>query len=230
MNRLLLLRVPGGRFTPKSIPNLKLWLSASGLSGLAVNDPIGTWSDASGQGNNATQATTAAKPTAKLLGSRMSAWFDNSDDMLSLAGIPLGTVHTVFAVLNFDNLVDGVILGAAAASGYLFYHDAANLYYSAGGTFGSKAHGMVTGSTYVLEIVRDGTAVEQFRNGTSLGGITLGVNTSFGNLASVGSHTTPSNYIGAYFGEIVVYSTALSATDRAKVRRYLGRRHGVVVV
>ena len=49
-------------FTPRSLSGLKLWLAADRIAGLSDGDPVTTWSDLSGQGNNATQGTGAAKP------------------------------------------------------------------------------------------------------------------------------------------------------------------------
>src|SRR5205085_10552927 len=47
-------------FDPSTIPNMAVWLKADALS-LSDGDPIGTWTDSSGNSHNGTQATTANK-------------------------------------------------------------------------------------------------------------------------------------------------------------------------
>ena len=43
--------------------NLKLWLKADSITGLANNDPVNLWTDQSGNNNNANQNTETYKPT-----------------------------------------------------------------------------------------------------------------------------------------------------------------------
>jgi len=53
---LLALPLRAGDDWPKSVAGPKLWLKADGIAGLSNNDPITTWSDSSGQGNNCTSS------------------------------------------------------------------------------------------------------------------------------------------------------------------------------
>ena len=47
------------------LAGLVLWLSASAIGGLADGDPVVTWPDSSGQGNDVTQATASKRPLYK---------------------------------------------------------------------------------------------------------------------------------------------------------------------
>src|SRR5690606_14284499 len=48
-------------FSPADIAGLKLWLDATAITGLSDSDPVTTWVDQSGEGNDATQSSSGAK-------------------------------------------------------------------------------------------------------------------------------------------------------------------------
>jgi hypothetical protein len=53
-----------GAFVPTDISGCQLWFAASAITGLSDGDAVSTWSDASGNGNDATQSG-AARPVYK---------------------------------------------------------------------------------------------------------------------------------------------------------------------
>lgn len=74
-------------FSPLDIEGCVLWLDASQES-FANNDPVGTWTDRSGNLNDAVQFTDGYRPIFKtnILGSMPGLLFDGSDDKLVTAG------------------------------------------------------------------------------------------------------------------------------------------------
>lgn len=92
----------GAGFDPRSIPGLALWLDASRLT-LNDLDPVTTWPDLSGNGRDATQATTSKKPTFKIDGTRRVVEGDGTDDGLVAAGFDLtgASAITVFLVARW---------------------------------------------------------------------------------------------------------------------------------
>lgn len=77
MSRLLRL-LTGGGFSPLSISSLSLWLDAQDNSSLTFNSStISAWSDKSGKGNNAAQATSSLQPqyTASIINNRPALFF-----------------------------------------------------------------------------------------------------------------------------------------------------------
>ncbi|MBI4238107.1 MAG: thrombospondin type 3 repeat-containing protein [Deltaproteobacteria bacterium] len=64
-----------------------LWLRASDLTSLSDGDPVSTWTDASGAGNDATQTTEERRPTFRtnVVGGKPVIRFDEFDDGLSIA-------------------------------------------------------------------------------------------------------------------------------------------------
>jgi len=107
---LLLLRK---RFNPRNLPNLQLWLDATRIA-QADSTSVATWSDQSGNGYDATQGGSAARPTfiASGLNGLPVVRFDGTDDRLS---IPSSTatfkflhsdVSTVFIVAKAGVVTD----------------------------------------------------------------------------------------------------------------------------
>lgn len=89
---------PGG---VGSTSNIETWLDASTISG-ADNDPISSWTDISGNGNNATQGTGSFQPTLKtgVLNGLPVIRFDGTDDRLDFASNITSTAITSFIVYS----------------------------------------------------------------------------------------------------------------------------------
>lgn len=101
----------GAAWTPASIAGLSLWYDATQLAGLANNDPVATWTDASGNANNATQGTASARPTYKtnVQNSKPAVLFDGVDDFMSFAALPLDSWVGVVLKGNGLRDLDGII-------------------------------------------------------------------------------------------------------------------------
>lgn len=93
-------------------PSLLLDLEADAGLGLNDNDPVATWTNQNGSGNNATQGTPASRPTFKATagpGSRPTVRFPG---ILSLgSSIALGSACTIFCVLKPRISHIGTIIG-----------------------------------------------------------------------------------------------------------------------
>jgi hypothetical protein len=76
---------------------LKVWLKADAITGLHDGDAVGTWSDQSGNGFDATQATAGNKPTYKtsILAGKPVVRFDGVGDELDFSGSALGIFNNV---------------------------------------------------------------------------------------------------------------------------------------
>lgn len=93
-----LLLAKAGGFHPLQIANCQLWLDAAQITGLVDADPVTTWNDLSGNARNASQATSANKPTYRTS---------------QINGLP---------VVRFDGTDDFMTAGSAA--NWVFLHDA----------------------------------------------------------------------------------------------------------
>jgi hypothetical protein len=104
--------------TPDQIAGLKLWLKADSLS-LSDGDPVSTWADSSGNGNDATQGTAGLRPLYKtnIVGGKPVVRFDGTDDYLALTGLNL-TDFTAFVVYQTSG--NNVLLGNAGTNFQIF--------------------------------------------------------------------------------------------------------------
>ncbi len=85
------------RFNPSKIAGLGLWLNAEKITGLSNGDPVVTWEDQSGNGNDHTQATGSKRPTYRtdVVNGKPVVRFDLVDDILSPVAAVANTDFTV---------------------------------------------------------------------------------------------------------------------------------------
>jgi len=85
--------------------------SADTITGLEDGDPVGTWPDQSGNGNDLTQATAAKKPLYKvnIQNGKPAVLFDGSDDNMSGSGTH-AQPNTFFSVIKLETAVTSKVL------------------------------------------------------------------------------------------------------------------------
>jgi hypothetical protein len=233
MNRRVVL---AATFAPTDISGLKLWLKADSLA-LSDGDPVTTWPDSSGQGNNAAQATGSKKPTykASIQNGRPAVRFDGVDDALKVSSITLPTFFTIFVAGRFTNAAPMFVEQSADANandGFYFYGNNGNIAvirrtsaHSANGAanwMGSTA--AIVGLTY------DGTHAVR-RNGAdvTITG-TAGTTRPNSNVTAdlfLGSRNEASIFSSGDFFEILIYGSPLSSADRLRVETYLNGRWAI---
>ncbi len=219
----------GGVFTPLKLPGLELWLDASQIVGLNDGDPVATWSDLSGNGNHATQATGSKRPLWKtaIVNGRAVVRPDGVDDYLATASASPtlaqpGTVYIVGALAAGGYLIDSVGGGRNAITDQ---SGLASLFAGNGPIQSSQAVGTTiriwtatfNGATSILRVngvqKLSGDAGSQSQNGFVIcarTGGTLGFNA--GDVC-----------------EYIVSSLLHSASDMQRTERYLGAKYGIAV-
>ncbi len=95
---------------PPQFVNLRVWLKADAIMGLVDDDPVATWIDSSGYGNDATQATSSKRPTYKtgIQNGLPAVRFDATDDGM--------VTPLVIAALPVTAIVVYIIRGEAGAA------------------------------------------------------------------------------------------------------------------
>jgi hypothetical protein len=222
----------------------------------ADTHPVGLWQDQSGQGNHASQATAGSKPVLRtgIVAGRAAVRSDGLDDYLDLgkpAALNLAAGLTVFTVFALRNLAaSGKYLlanfnAAGSVSQFARWHklttaqhaeweqehtDATSL-----SVEDSAAIGAV-GEFHVSEAVRDdGAKTVQLLTDGAAGGSgsyaakTVAAYASAGNTALFRGGSFNGAYAAADLCELLVYNAALTASDRSRVRAYLGGRYGITV-
>lgn len=207
------------------ISGLKAWFRADRIAGLNDGDLVTTWSDSSGNGNHATQATAANKPTYKLniFNGQPVVRFAATDYLATSAFTELAQPNTVFIVAtgaetNGAQFLDGIDVNKRHA----IYQagGATNLY--AGATLNGMAHDSAK-HVYVAifagassKLYRDGGAASTGDAGAhALTGVTLAAEYT-GNAGQVGDTS-----------EFLLYAGTVAIANINVIGSGLASRYGI---
>jgi hypothetical protein len=221
-------------FEPSDIAGLKVWLKDT-VSG-SDNDPVSTWPGSDANTNDFVQATSGRKPTLQKAerNGLDAVLFDGSDDLLDggdlqsefgnsaasvfIAYAPTSDSHYTLLV-NSDN--DAWFMHEVGAFQGLFRTSTVSSFADSTPTNGWHVFTLVTGSDYRVWV--DGVAdaenpkTASWDNGSTffyLGG------------RSFDDPQAQNRHMAGLVGEVLIYDTALSSTDRATVEAYLLARWG----
>ena len=225
-------------FSPKLLPGLKLWLSAGAL-GLRDGDPVASWTDLSGRGNNATAAgTVPPKYRANAANGQAAVTLDGATNYFQF---PNGDFQ------NMGNFGIYCVLsntGAGQSNPRIFLNGTCSTSVSSFQLQGSQEFGMYFGadvshflSTSSAPLTASYSLIGLSYNGTSMSA-TKGGTVIAGPLAVAAppAPAGPVGYIGgdgsgsAFAGgitEILVFLPALAPASDQKVTGYLKARYGL---
>jgi hypothetical protein len=230
-------------FSPLSINGLQAWYRADNLP-LNDGDAVSTWMDQSGYSNHATQSG-GNRPTYKtgiqngkpmvlfapassqyMRANGVAAAFTGADMPMSLfiALKPdaLGAQRTAASFASTVTTTPFFRLIQSAANAWTMGRrdDASAAKAASGGTVDTNAH--------LIGVVFTGTTVTVYDNGAVIGaaGADLDVGTLTVDSFAIGTlaRAAPTEFFSGYQGEIIVYNSALSTTDRQRVETYLNAR------
>lgn len=208
----------GGDLAALYLPGPGWWFTDAGKGSPAGDtDPIRVWADASGNGRDLTQATTASRPQARLVGGRWRAVFDGVDDWVQADGFARsGGVGVVQAACN-TSAANGqrAWWAGGAVSDYL----SAYLSFSAYRFAGTGALNLDAGWGYESGVFRtraltyDGVTARTYRDGVA--GPTATPTTAVGSptVLTVGGNAGGGEHWGGDVAAHVVASRELSAAD-----------------
>lgn len=231
-------------WNPKTYSGLELWLDSNDSETITLNGgTVSQWDDKSGNNYHVSQGTASNQPTLtpNALNSRDVLRFDGGDWLQNLVATPVGgsTNRTIFIVANYTGSgIDGI--------DYLLYLGTAAASPSYGSIFGisqeiavrvSNGNRIWTTSAgadhMILTVSLDGTNntdVSAWQNGAALtisstfGSQTINTNSRF----YVGGPTsTVGNLLEGDIAEVLVYSSALSTSQRQQVESYLSNKWGI---
>lgn len=223
-------------FTPLSLSPERWFAATSIVAG--DGDPIATWTDLSGNGHNATQASATSQPayTVDAIGSLPALLFDGVDDFMVTASTPNGMVEsTIFIVFNplitsqqqiliewQDSGVFHFWLNGGASKAECFFRS------SEPQQAGSWSTGWQLGTArYDANPVyrKNGVAGTTVSNSGDLPnpadpiGICIKTNSS-------GAPVDPQPLVG-YVAEILIFARALTDTEVTSVETYLNHKYSL---
>jgi hypothetical protein len=227
------------RFKPTDIAGCRLWLSGDYLVG-NDGDALSAWADRSGQGRDAAQATGSQQPLLKKgangINGRNVVKFDGVDDRMTFttASITAFTVFICYSVHTKGAIFGGPFSwGTTGEAGFILSANegTTGLYTphltikNAADVETSNQKGPNQYSIPYGPVIEDwDSAPVYFRSAFSQ---TLAAGASGYGLA--GAIGFGNDYLGVNVAEIIVYDTALSAANKAKVRRYLSGKYFIPI-
>jgi hypothetical protein len=236
----------GGAVAPSPVSGMAVWYDANdaGTFTYSSSNIISQWGDKSGNSRNATQATVASQPTrvTGVINGLPVVRFDGSNDSMSFTNILNGdTSFTLFWVLRPRNVSSGTYQPSFSSQttspdmddGALHFINPTG--YGASYPFVTKSwssydntNTYVANTSYLMEFIADGSVFKVFRNGTqestnkNVGSAPAYTNTN------IAKQNNPAGRFGAFdFGEILIYTTALSGADVTTNRNYLNSKWGL---
>lgn len=225
-------------WTPSNLSagvTLSLWLKGdTGLTGTTTGSDffVSGWADQSGNSNDASQGTTAAKPTTvpSGLNNYQTLRFDGTDDFMQISdaatldmqafGVsifimakPIGTAGSNDRMLFKDGTYD---TGLDGAGNETTFSNGTTVVYGSGNSYTND-------NFQIFEVVSNDS---YYVNGTAVTGVTsisLGADNSNQVLISSASG---SDFLNAEYAEIVMVQGNVSDGDRQKIEGYLAQKYG----
>lgn len=236
-------------FTPASITALSLWLDGADSTTITTVTGVSQWNDKSGNAYNLTQSTTSLQPTRTgnylnfqsnyYLNVPFSAMNNFSTWSIFLLINPISASNWImvkqkdgantYNVISMTYNTSGGGGPQTGTSGYLYWRS-----YNSGAQAAS-ANALSTSTVQIFNIIYDGTNLYIYINGT--------LNSTTAGAFAIQNDTSPSNYtLGCWIqsssvintgvtsfqlGEMLSYSTNLSATNRQTLEGYLAWKWGI---
>ncbi len=240
--RLLRPRATG--FNPRSLSGLLAWYDPSDASSVTLNGSnISQLADKSGNGRNATQSTAAVQParvSAVQNGLSVCRFNGTTRNDELVVSIPMSSAVTLFWLGTPTTGKDDTYLVSGSGSGgrpaiisrYTLIVGGLGLrrdyaYFGGGGDSAVIATS-ASGFSVVAYTLTDGVSVIGYLNGTQTVSATPANTISGLNIIRLGSASAVA-FANADLGEFLVWNRVLSASERQRVERYLGRKWGITV-
>lgn len=231
----------GGIITsPSTYAGLQVWLKPEAITGLNNQDPVASWPDSSGNGNNMAASGTnrpvweSAPFVDNKGGVRFTYTSNQYMQLASNTAVDLTGDLAIFAVVRFTTVSKGstsqnTVLSKDYTRYELYEYQSLEASYI-GGTANpaNSASGALAATTvYLLELHRASGAVTLFKNAVQQASATnTASNTgtyplTLGNRASA---LTSGNALNGDLLEVFIYNQARSSTEKTNLRSYIANR------
>lgn len=220
-------------FAPDAVAGMDLWLAADDLA-LSDGDPVGTWADLSGAGNDATQGSSGQKPTFKtgIINGLPVVRFDGSDDFLASNASMSLTTRTLIAVIKLAGSGYRTIVGASSTNALQWRIDSGtgvqtlNRQYTA--AIGSSSTDVGTSAFRILAATFTDNASHAFYlDGAADGSGSHSGTITSGRTATIGTNPTAGEWLNGDLAELIAYDSVLGSGDLGAVTAYLQAKYAL---
>jgi len=232
--------------------NIGLWLKADDITA-ADGSAVGAWPDASGNGNNASQATSGREPlfyNTSALNNMPIVRFDGNDDQLLVADADIldnSAGLSLFAVVrptNLDGNPRGVLGKRISFSentnyAYTWFFYSSNALYTdivtANDRFNTGAATYANANNYLLNMIYDGSLASGVRanvydgesNVVTAAETSASIMNSTADLALGALNADYGTYLGGDYGEIVQFNLPVNTAQRILINNYLAAKYNI---
>ena len=223
-------------FVPTSITGCQLWLDANDSASLVLSgSTLTTWNDKSGNLRNATKYQTVA-PSYSATGFNNLPGIVMSTGQSLYAPMPASTCSTAISVFivfiktgaadNFETIFTRTTGGAKDAPIDLYNATRSTTSTQQNYYFSSFNIATATSAT-LFDIVVTPTNWSEWANGTSMMNATISGYADTATKFFIGTRDDNGVKFTGAIGEIIVYNTAVSTTDRQTIEGYLAWKWGL---
>lgn len=230
-------------FDPRSVPGCRLWLDALDSSTLTGTSPVTAWRDKSISVNNATGV--GSPSISASINGRNAMYFNGSSYFTGSISSGSTTQLTIFMVAQlispFATFAGLLCFGNPSQVDYdndgslpiTMYIDQSAIYGARNSS--SQQTPISAGVPFMYVLQYDGAAINSWKDGTIQTNPQISVPktgtftyTNYAVAARAGSIVGQLPWTG-YIGEILVYQSPLSITERQRVQGYLAQKWGTTI-
>lgn len=223
-------------FQPVDISGCQLWLDAADSSSITLSGSnVTAWVDKSGNGNNTTirgiptLATVSGNKYINLTSG--SAGFNGS---ISITGNTVSTFAVIIIPANATNAARIVSLGNTADLDYnsisrviLYLPFSADIRTYRNGIIATISNTASTTIPRIVAAVYDNTNGYVYLNGNSSSGASNGTFAISAYGVGINARYTDGEYFTGYVGEVIVYNTAVTNSQRIQIEAYLAQKWNI---
>ena len=229
------------RFSPLRLAGCIFWAEADQITGLVDGDPVTTWFDLSGNGNNPTQSTASKKPTYKtnIVAGKPVVRFATDDELATSVVATFNFVNATLVLVR-TNLTNFVPLDVAAAPGgdneSTFYGKAALHGQPLGGSNSQLPH-QDSPAGFAVEVGvfgQDDQDLAYYLNGVASNQAIIGTTgdyTAVNRAVSLGNRyqSVSGEFYDGDIATVIIFNRKLSVMEIAWLSQQLGAKYGIAV-
>lgn len=216
-------------FAPTDIAGCVLWLRADGITGLSDGDPVTTWADESGEGNDATQATTAKKPSYEtgVLNGKPVVRFDGVDDELSGISVAKSGAYSLFVVAKKVGAITGGLLDFNRSDNFGSYFESAGKFALNHRNTEAIYTPNVPETWWLLSGKWDGAEIQARVNGSNGSAVTMASVLTDDPMTGRLGRLHDGYYLNGDIAEVLLYNSALNGANVSSVEGYLEDKYAL---
>ena len=217
--------------SPSKIPNLFTWYAARLETTYSNTDPVSQWTDKSGNGYHATQATGGLQPLYTTNSINGLATLTFNDDYLRMGAVSAGNNVSFFFVLKPTTTTPvGIVDTGPNVANIFRNYNTGNFEWH--GNAPDIPMNLANTNAVLLSYLcslAPSRAVDYYKNNSFIGNYTNASTTAmaWGSPVFGAINLGGAGYYAGLFAEVIIYSRTLTATEAGQIHSYLNRLYNL---